>query len=76
MSSVFSAILYVLRREGGSLDEKELYKKVLDTLQNYDREREITFKEFNKALLSLETRGLVTVTTLKKNMRVVRLLSK
>ncbi len=74
MSKILSVILHELKRNGGSVDERELYESVAKILRKYDYE--LTLKEFNKALLSLETRGLITVTTLKKNMRVVRLLSR
>lgn len=74
MSEVYSLILHELRRSGGSLSEKELYELVTKHLQDFDLE--LSHKDFCKALLALETRGLVTVATLKKNMRVVKLVSK
>lgn len=75
MSEIYSMILHELRKSGGSMSEKELYDAVSKHLENH-LDLELSEKDFSKALLTLETRGLITVTTLKKNMRVVRIVSK
>lgn len=73
MCEIYSVILYELKRNGGSMNEKELYEAVTKRLEDF--EIELTPRDLNKALLVLEARGLITVAVLKKNMRMVKLLS-
>lgn len=71
MCEIYSVILHELKRNGGSMSERELYDVVAKRLRDFDIE--LSLREFNKALLVLEARGFITVSVLKKNMRVVKL---
>lgn len=72
---VFTEILHELKRNNGVLGERELFEAVRKNLIDH-YQLEVSEKELRKALLALEVRGLVTLTTLKKNMRVIKLNSK
>uniref|UniRef100_A0A7C4BAG8 ArsR family transcriptional regulator n=1 Tax=Thermofilum pendens TaxID=2269 RepID=A0A7C4BAG8_THEPE len=72
---IFTEILYELKRNNGVLGERELLDVVRKTLADH-YQLEVSEKEVRKALLALEVRGLVTLSTLKKNMRMVKLNSK
>lgn len=65
--------LSVLRelRKSGAVTDKELYRAVKSAYGV-----EISFSEFNKALMVLELRGLIAVEPLRKGLRMVRLLQK
>uniref|UniRef100_A0A7C1P384 Uncharacterized protein n=1 Tax=Thermofilum pendens TaxID=2269 RepID=A0A7C1P384_THEPE len=69
---IYTEILYELKRNDGVLGERELLEAVRKNLADH-YQLEISEKELRKALLALEVRGLVTLSTLKKNMRVVKL---
>ncbi|MEZ0345388.1 MAG: hypothetical protein ABWK01_02420 [Infirmifilum sp.] len=73
MSSIFPLVIVELKNRGGQASEKELYDAVKKYLEN---ENGITLsqRDFNKILLILETRGLIRVSFLKKNMRNIQLL--
>jgi len=73
MSVVISLILSELQRRGGQASDKELFESVSKLLRSEDG-LEITPKEFNKLLLILETRGMVRVTFVRRNLRSVQLI--
>ncbi|RLE78842.1 MAG: hypothetical protein DRJ51_06555 [Thermoprotei archaeon] len=62
-------ILEELERHGGAARDLEIYRVLR---KRYD----ISTKEFYKALMILELRGLIYVETIKKNERLVQLLMK
>lgn len=71
------AILFVLselKRNNGTLNDKDLYENVNKALKYVGQE--ISPKEFNKLLLILETRGYIRVEGSRKNMRIIKLLKK
>lgn len=75
MTAISEAVLFILselKRNNGSMNDKELFENVNRDLKYVGME--ISFKEFNKLLLVLETRGYIRVEGSKKNLRVVRLL--
>ncbi|MCC6039562.1 MAG: hypothetical protein LM563_02245 [Thermofilum sp.] len=72
---IFTEILYELKKNNGVLGERELLEAVKKSLADH-YQLEVSEKDVRKALLALEVRGLVTFSTLKKNMRVVKLNSK
>lgn len=73
-SMLIPYIIAELKRRGGLASEKELYESVAKALKSNDSV-EISPKEFNKLLLILETRGIVRVSFLKKNLRAVQLVA-
>ncbi len=73
MSRVIPLILDELQRRDGQANEKDLYESVARSLgSKYGLE--LTFKEFNRILLVLETRGFIRVSYIKKGLRAVQLI--
>ncbi|MCS7120059.1 MAG: hypothetical protein RMJ07_02940 [Nitrososphaerota archaeon] len=67
MQPLYSAILNILKQKG-SLTDEELFDMLKDSCEN------IGFGEFNKALMRLEVTGLVSVSSLAKDRRIIQLL--
>jgi Cdc6-like AAA superfamily ATPase len=71
------AVLFVLselKRNNGTLNDKDLYENVNKALKYVGQE--MSPKEFSKLLLILETRGYIRVEGSRKNMRIIKLLKK
>jgi len=61
-------ILRELRKNNGTLTDKELYR-IVRKIYNEN----LSFSEFNKMLMTLEIRGKIIVEPLKRNLRIIRL---
>ncbi len=60
-------IVETLRRRGSMVKEQELFN-VLRSVRP-----DLSFSEFNKALMTLEVRGVIEVDTARRSTRVIRL---
>ncbi|RLE71422.1 MAG: hypothetical protein DRJ37_04995 [Thermoprotei archaeon] len=63
-------ILRILKRSNGTATDKELFRAVKKILGD-----DISRSQFNKMLMVLEVRGMVIVEPLKKDLKIVRLVS-
>ena len=71
MLPVTTVIVMELERRRGMAKDKELYEVVKQILSSFDAD--ISFSQYNKALMSLELQGIVRVEPLRKNLRMVYL---
>ena len=65
-----TTIIEKLARKRGSSTDSELFDEVIEF------HKEISFREFNSALMRLEIVGLITVSNMTKNLRRVELTEK
>lgn len=63
-------ILRILKRSDGTATDKELFRAVKKVLGD-----NVSRSQFNKMLMVLEVRGMVIVEPLKKDLKIVRLVS-
>ena len=59
-------ILEVLKKRNAPITDEDLYSEVKKSV-NY----EISYSDFLKALMKLEIRGLITVTLIRENVRMI-----
>jgi len=71
MISPAIAVIAELIRARGTLIDKELYENVRNALNTFDMD--ISRKDFNKLLMTLELRGYIRVEGIKKEARIVHL---
>jgi len=71
MISPAVAIIAELIRAKGTLVDAELYDNVKAAMKAFDAE--ITWREFNKLLMTLELRGYISVESAKKGYKIVHL---
>lgn len=74
INKIIPEIIEALKENGGLLNEKDLYDIISKRLEQ-ENDGRFSQRELNKILLILETRGLIRVSFLKKNVRTVQLLS-
>lgn len=60
-------ITEILRRKGSVVREQELYNALRSVRPS------TSFSEFNKALMTLEVRGVIEVDIAKRNTRIIKL---
>ncbi|AKG39248.1 MAG: hypothetical protein ACP5II_08120 [Infirmifilum sp.] len=71
---IIPEIIEELKSKGGQATERELYESLSKRLEATG-DNTLSIREFNKILLVLETRGLIRVSILKRNVRSIQLLS-
>jgi hypothetical protein len=67
---IYTTIVEELTRKNGSSTDSELF----DEVKGFHKE--ISFREFNNALMKLEIVGKITVSNMTKNLRRVELVRK
>jgi len=70
---ITTVIVMELERRRGSAKDNELFEAVREILKS--SRGELSQTEFNKALMKLELRGIVRVEPLRKNVKIVYLVS-
>jgi len=63
---LYYVILEILKKRNAPITDEDLYSEVKKSV-NY----EIAFSDFLKALMKLEIRGLITVTLIRENIRMI-----
>ncbi|RLE48476.1 MAG: hypothetical protein DRJ31_07185 [Candidatus Methanomethylicota archaeon] len=63
-------IVDILRRKAGSARDRELYEAVKKVV------RDLSYRDFNRALMKLELNGIVNTSTIKKTIKNVVLVEK
>ena len=71
MLPVTTVIVMELERRRGTAKDRELFEAVKHILSSFNGD--ISFSQFNKALMTLELQGIVRVEPLRKNVRIVYL---
>ncbi|QKQ99966.1 hypothetical protein GWK48_05860 [Metallosphaera tengchongensis] len=59
-------VLEKLRKTNGTIKDEDLYKEVKKSV-NY----EVSYSDFLKALMSLEIRGIISVSLIRENTRMI-----
>ncbi len=71
MLPLLSVIVGELIRLKGTVKDKDLFKHVKDILSAYNGD--VSLAQFNKAIMSLELRGIVRVESVKRGVRMIYL---
>ncbi|BCU68275.1 hypothetical protein HS7_17120 [Sulfolobales archaeon HS-7] len=66
---VINEILDVITRRNASITDKDLYKELSKALND-----DIPFSDFMKALMALEMRGYISVSTINEDTKMISLL--
>ncbi len=68
-----TVIVMELERRRGTAKDRDLYEAVKQILSSFNSD--ISFSQFNKALMALELQGVIRVEPLRKNVRMVYLVA-
>jgi len=63
---LYYVILEILKKRNAPITDEDLYSEVKKSV-----DYEIAYSDFLKALMKLEIRGLITVTLIRENVRMI-----
>ncbi len=67
LNTLMYAVVELLERKANIVKDQDLFNAIKTVIPD------VSFSEFNKALMNLEMDGIIEVDTMKRNTRVIRL---